>query len=105
MGKTMGKSTDKKSGRKAYIDIAKGLAIIAVVLGHAVTNGEDVSQITHPTLLNWISFFNFAVFFMINGFLYSEKSVEHPLKSILKNLKAYYLPYLAFNLFFYIFKY
>ena len=99
----MEKDMGTKSGRIAYIDVAKGLAIIAVVLGHALTNGEDVTKITHPALLNWISFFNVTVFFMINGFLYSEKSVEHPLKSILKKLKAYYLPYVAFNLVFYFF--
>ena len=99
----MEKSGVKKSGRIEYIDIAKGLAIIAVVVGHALTNGEDVTKITHPRLLNWISFFNVTAFFMINGFLYSEKSVEHPFKSILKKIKAYYLPYLGFNIVFYVF--
>lgn len=92
--------TTKK--RIEYIDIAKGLAIIAVVLGHALTDQENVSEITHPRLLNWISFFNVSTFFMINGFLYSDKCAEHPFRSILKKFKAYYLPYLAFNLIFYV---
>lgn len=93
----------KGKKRIEYIDVAKGLAIIAVVLGHALTSAENVAEIPHARLLNWISFFNVSTFFFINGFLYSEKSPEHPVKSIIKKLKAYYLPYLGFNLVFFVF--
>ena len=86
--------------RIEYLDAAKGLAIISVVLGHSLTINENVFDISHPVLLNWISFFNVAVFFMVNGFLYKENSVESPIRSMFKKIKAYYIPYVLYNLFF-----
>ncbi len=83
-----------------YIDTAKGIAIIAVVLSHAVTNSSNALEIDHPVLLNWLSFFNVSTFFFINGFLYNENSIESPLKAILKKIKAYYIPFISYNLVF-----
>lgn len=87
-----------------YIDTAKGIAILAVVLSHAITNSSNALETNHPILLNWLSFFNVSTFFFINGFLYNEKSVESPFIAILKKLKAYYIPYIIYNLFFLIFQ-
>jgi fucose 4-O-acetylase-like acetyltransferase len=87
-----------------YIDTAKGIAIIAVVLSHAVTNSSNALEIDHPVLLNWLSFFNVSTFFFINGFLYNEKCIESPLKAILKKLRAYYIPFISYNLFFLLFQ-
>jgi len=86
--------------RIEYIDLAKGLAIIGVVLSHAITNCNDVYSINHPILLNFISMFNVATFFFINGFLYNDKCVITPFKAILKKFKAYYIPLISFNFFF-----
>lgn len=83
-----------------HIDVAKGLAIIAVVMSHAVTNSNDTFSVSHPVLLNWISLFNVPVFFFINGFLYNEAYSGTPFKSIIKKAKAYYIPYVSYNLFF-----
>ena len=94
---------ENKKKRIEYLDIAKGLAIIGVVLCHSMTNNDYIFDIIHPTLHNWFCFFCVSTFFMINGMLYSEKAVEHPFMSILKRLKSYYIPYLGFNLAFYIF--
>ena len=83
-----------------FIDVAKGLAIIAVVMSHAITNSTDSFSVSHPVLLNWISLFNVPVFFFINGFLYNESYSKTPIKSIIKKAKAYYIPYVSYNLFF-----
>lgn len=83
-----------------YIDTAKGFAIIAVVLSHALTNSNEVLNVDHPALLNFLSFFNVSTFFFINGYFYSETCVEFPCKAILKKIKSYYLPFVLYNLFF-----
>ena len=59
-----------------YIDTAKGIAIFAVVLSHAITNNNATLEITYPVLLNWLSFFNVSTFFFINGFLYNEHTTR-----------------------------
>lgn len=87
-----------------YIDTAKGIAIFAVVLSHAITNNNATLEITYPVLLNWLSFFNVSTFFFINGFLYNDKCIESPLKAILKKIKAYYIPFISYNLFFLVFQ-
>jgi len=51
--------TLEKKDRKAWVDIAKGLGIIAVVIGHSG------SSIAH--LLYW---FHMPLFFVISGFLF-----------------------------------
>lgn len=83
-----------------YIDTAKGIAILAVVVSHAISNSNTGLTVDHPILLNWLSFFNVSTFFFINGFLYNEKSIDSPIKSILKKIKAYYIPFVSYNLFF-----
>ena len=84
--------------RIEYLDTAKGIAILAVVISHAITHTNDIFHVTHPILLNWLSFFNVSTFFFINGFLYNENCIESPLKSIIKKFKAYYIPYVSYNL-------
>lgn len=86
-----------------YIDISKGIAIIAVVVNHALSNASSGYLVDHPILLNWVNFFCVTTFFFVNGFLYKENSVEHPSKSILRKFKAYYIPFLSYNLFFLLF--
>ncbi len=89
--------------RIKFIDTAKGLAIIAVVLSHGITNNSNVFLVNSPALLNWLSFFNVSTFFFINGYLYKETTVSTPVKSIIKRFKSYYIPYVSFNLFFVLF--
>ncbi len=87
-----------------YLDTAKGIAIIAVVMSHAISNSGNIALLDHPVLLNWLSFFNVSTFFFINGFLYNESCINSPIKSISKKVKAYYFPFLKFNLFFFLFQ-
>ncbi|WP_029233692.1 acyltransferase family protein [Butyrivibrio sp. VCB2006] len=85
-----------------HIDVAKGIAIILVVCMHAVTNNHNVFQVSHPIFLNWMASFAVPTFFFINGFLYKEEYASFPVKTIIKKIKAYYIPYVAYNLFFYV---
>lgn len=91
-------NTDK--GRIDYLDVAKGIGIIWVCIGHAITNQVDTSQVNHVVMLRFLTQFHMALFFLINGMLYSDKYSVHPIMGYTKKLKAYYLPLIQFNLFY-----
>ena len=61
-----------------YIDTAKGFAIIAVVLSHALTNSNQVLNVDHPALLNFLSFFNVSTFLLFKCFGLKNMKLGHP---------------------------
>lgn len=71
--------------RLIEFDIAKGLGIILVVVGH----------LNFPScVINWIFLFHMPLFFMISGYFF--KSTE-PLRMLfVKRLKSLVVPYLCF---------
>lgn len=73
----------------AYITILKGIAIIAVVLGHA-----------ESPFKKFIYLFQIALFFFVSGYLYKEIYTEKPWILIKKRLKSLYIPFLKWTLFF-----
>lgn len=95
----MGENVNSKC-RMEYLDVCKGLAIIIVVVQHAITNEPFIFDIDNISLLRFITLFTMPTFFFINGFLFSEKYFEHPVQGIWKKFKAYYIPFVKFNLFF-----
>lgn len=89
--------------RLTYFDLAKGIGIILVVLGHM----ENISV----ELRTWISSFHMPLFFMISGMLLAykesiktesddtEKLINNSISSITKkNAKGLLIPYLWFSL-------
>ena len=78
--------------RITYFDLAKGLGIILVVLGHI----SDISE----ELRGWISSFHMPLFFVIAGMLIYVKNEEKlPGKDIIvKKFKGIIVPYLWFSL-------
>ena len=86
---------ETKSGtqRQAWIDCARGIAIILVVLGH-----YDLGQ--NP-LCKWISSFHLAVFFMLSGILVAMRGgyADQPLgKVLLHRTKQLLYPFFTFSL-------
>ncbi len=90
----------EKKERITYIDVVRGIAIILVCVGHAISNMQDVREIALPHLLRWISQFHMPLFFVISGMLFSDANVKHPVKSSLHKVKAYYIPFVVYNLIF-----
>lgn len=86
--------------RIEYLDAAKGIAIFLVCVGHAITNHENVNEVNLPYLLRFINQFHMPLFFVINGMLFSEKYVQKPIGSSLHKFKAYYVPFVVYNLIF-----
>ena len=77
--------------REKYIDIAKGIAIILVIMGHC--------EYTNETLLVWIYSFHMPLFFMINGFFIKNSIKRLSLKEFTKKKsKTILIPYLVFSI-------
>lgn len=78
--------------RITYFDLAKGLGIILVVLGHI----SDISE----ELRGWISSFHMPLFFVIAGMLIYIKNEEKlsGKEIIAKKFKGIIVPYLWFSL-------
>lgn len=92
-----------KQERISYVDTAKGIGILLVCVGHACTTRADVGECQYADIIRFVTLFHMALFFFINGMLYHEKYTEKPLSGIGKKIKAYYLPFVKYNLIFWLF--
>jgi fucose 4-O-acetylase-like acetyltransferase len=85
VGEKMANHQEKRNG---WLDIAKGIAIILVVVGHSAS--FDVSP---------IYWFHMPAFFIISGFLYKPLSNRNDIKGwLIKRGKQLLIPYLFFLL-------
>lgn len=84
--------------RSSLIDILKGVAIIAVLLGHSIIvypiNIQEISFWGKP-LTYFVGSFHMCLFFAISGYLCSYKGDYG--KYIQKRTKRVLIPYLIFN--------
>ncbi|MDK0708127.1 acyltransferase family protein [Clostridium perfringens] len=71
------------------VSILKGLAIIAVVLGHV---GFPYSNV--------IYMYHMALFFFISGYLYNENNEKNMFRYIVKKIKSLYIPFILFEILF-----
>ena len=80
----------KKVVRDTSIDIARGIGIILMVLGHVAMPHNSV-----------IFRFHMALFFIISGWCFSDKNIAD-VKSVVgfavRKIKTLYLPYVLFNI-------
>lgn len=74
--------------RISYIDAAKGIGMLLIVLGHVSTSWGCVS--------NWASYFKISIFFIISGYLQSISSKE---LCIGKKAHALLIPYVVYSVF------
>ena len=75
-----------KKERDNTIDIAKGIAIILMCIGHSYCPEQ---------LCTFIYLFHMPFFFMISGWFWKEKNVEHPINYITKKIKTLWIPFVA----------
>ena len=78
--------------RLDYFDLAKGIGIFLVVLGHATFVNERV--------ITWVFSFHMPLFFMISGMLMAHKNESKlSMRDIFhKKLKSILIPYLCFSI-------
>ena len=76
--------------RNETIDIARGIAIILMCIGHSYC----------PNLLcQFIYMFHMAFFFITSGYFFNkEKSIVHPWDFILRKIKGLYLPFIKWGI-------
>ena len=70
----------------------KGMAIILMVLGHC---GCGI-----PYLRSFIYMFHMPLFFLLSGFCFKEKYLQHPKVYLWKRVKRLYWPYVKYGLVF-----
>lgn len=78
------------SGRTAYVDIAKGIAILSVVLLHVDFAYPQLSFVNIRALLG--GYWHVPVFFLIGGFFLKEEKLSRPFSFIKGKFKSLYLP-------------
>lgn len=85
--------------RLVYVDIAKGIAIILVVIGHILQ--FNLSGTSKNILFNWIYAFHMPVFMMLSGYVSGNKSINNsplsPLKQIRKKFSQLIVPFLIWG--------
>lgn len=80
-----------KNERKEWIDIVKGFAIIAVVLGHINFNYPVCKLFPVPYIYSW----HIRVFFLVAGFFLISSKLVHPLSFIRGKIRRLYIPLLC----------
>ena len=81
----------KKSSvkRQRWVDVAKGIAIIAVVLGHISFQYPKWTLLPLSDTLVWL--WHVPVFFLIGGFFIKEEKLQRPKDFIRGKFKSVYL--------------
>lgn len=82
----------KKYKRIEYIDIAKGIGIILMVLGHSLNQDSK--------LRTFIYLFHMPLFFLISGYFIKKESFNNIKQFFFKRVKGLYLPFLKYSLIF-----
>lgn len=78
-----------KKRRELWVDIAKGVAIIAVVLGHISYQYPQIKLLPISDLTVWL--WHVPVFFLIGGFFIKEEKLLKPKEFIFGKFKSVYL--------------
>lgn len=83
-------SANMNKNRYAWVDIAKGIAIIAVVVGHVGYRWPNTKLLPLSDLCVWI--WHVPVFFIIGGFFLKEEKLLMPVSFVKGKIKSLYLP-------------
>lgn len=75
--------------RTAYVDIAKGIAILSVVLLHVEFTYPQLSFLNISAILGW--YWHVPVFFLIGGFFLKEEKLLDPISFIKGKFRSLYL--------------
>lgn len=80
---------NKNNNRCGYVDIAKGMAILSVVLLHVDFVYPDLPLLNVSGMLGW--YWHVPVFFMIGGFFIKDERLNQPWIFIKGKFKSLYL--------------
>ena len=91
------------NARLRYVDIARGIGITLVVIGHSLVTPMRNSEKAFQAFYDGIYLFHMAFFFFLSGYLVSvnkkQKSIPDTKRSFLKKkIKHFIIPYLFYSL-------
>lgn len=87
---------ENKKERLTYLDVAKGIGILLVVIGHVYAFNR---QIVDRFFVIWLYSFHMPLFFIISGMLIAYKDEKDIWKFVKKRIKGILIPYVFFSIF------
>lgn len=85
-----------------YLDIAKGITILLVVLGHSfpenVFTGTDTIDKIAQVIYDFVYSFHMPVFFYISGWLFWKSWINHQPSTLDKKVMRLLIPYITFSI-------
>ena len=94
----------KKNNRLKHLDIARGICIFFVVLGHAIIPSIRNNNKILEYIYKYIYSFHMPVFFIISGIIFENNVYKYDskLQFLKKKAKLLLVPYLTFSVITYI---
>ncbi len=101
---TAGGQKKEKSNRLKHLDIARGICIFFVVLGHAIIPGIRNNNKILEYIYKYIYSFHMPVFFIISGIIFENNVYKYKDKLLFlkKKAKLLLVPYFTFSVITYI---
>lgn len=95
---------EKAKARFDFIDIAKGIGIILVVLGHAIRDEMRVDMFAYDYIYKICYIFHMSFFFFLSGYTYklSKNKYGAGVGQIVKRSKSMLLPWVLYSAFIYV---
>lgn len=87
---------ENKKERLTYLDVAKGIGILLVVIGHVYAFNR---QIVDRFFVVWLYSFHMPLFFIISGMLIAYKDEKDIWKFVKKRIMGILIPYVFFSIF------
>lgn len=80
-----------------YMNVAKAIGIILVVVGHSFAEKSTSS------IRSFVYLFHVPLFFIISGYFFNEKYIKDPISLIIKRIKTLLIPFFYWSTIFLIF--
>ncbi len=88
-----------------FIDVAKGIAIILVVIGHLPRDIMRENNILINFIYQWIYIFHMPLFFFLSGYLTKKYINKNKSKYITNKVKKMLIPWIFYNIIIYLIMY
>lgn len=96
----------KATDRVVWLDVGRGIAMMLVILGHAIRQEMRADSETCFVLFRTVYLFHMNLFFFLSGYAYALSKKKHGLMSIkkftVKKVKSLLLPWFVYSMLIYV---